>query len=124
MPKGSNNSVEEASSPSNAKFNSSASGNKSANKSMYQLQAQAEQEMKMAFNAITEEVLNGGMEAGAVTNVQKRQLVQLMASKPQLFQKCILLFIERLLTLDVDDSYLKNFFRLLEKVFVEFVKPI
>ena len=79
--------------------------------------------MHMAFNSIAEEILNGGLEASAVTNVQKRQLVQLMTSKPQLFQKCILLFIERLLTLDVDDLYLKNFFRLLEKVFFEFVKP-
>ena len=80
--------------------------------------------MQAAFNAIAGEILNGGPEASAVTNVQKRQLVQLMTSKPQLFQKCILLFIERLLTLDVEDSYLKNFFRLLEQVFVEFVKPI
>lgn len=80
--------------------------------------------MQLAFNSITEEVLNGGLEATAVTNIQKRQLVQLMTSKPQLFQKCILLYIERLLTLDVDDAYLKNFFRLLEKVFIEFVKPI
>jgi hypothetical protein len=51
-----------------------------------QLQAQAEQEMQLAFNSITEEVLNGGLEATAVTNIQKRQLVQLMTSKPQLFQ--------------------------------------
>ena len=80
--------------------------------------------MQTAFNAIAEEILNGGPEPSAVTNVQKRQLVQLMTSKPQLFQKCILLFIERLLTLDVEDSYLKNFFRLLEQVFAEFVKPI
>ena len=39
------------------------------------LQAQAEQEVKAVFHAVTADILKGGPEPGAVTNLHKRQLV-------------------------------------------------
>lgn len=52
----------------------------------------------------------------------KRTLVLLMRKSPALFQKTLLAFIERLLTLEVDDSHVRNFYLLLTRVFNEFVQ--
>ena len=47
-----------------------------------------------------------------------------MGSYPALFQKSLLLYIERVLTIEGEDGFLKNFFLLLEKVFADMVKPV
>ena len=48
---------------------------KSMTSSALQLQAQAEQEVGAVFGSVTADILKGGLEAGAVTNLHKRQLV-------------------------------------------------
>ena len=48
---------------------------KSITSSALQLQAQAEQEVGAVFGSVTADILKGGLEAGAVTNLHKRQLV-------------------------------------------------
>ena len=86
------------------------------------LQAQHELEIQQAFGSITEQILSNGPEATAVTNVMKRTLVVLMRKSPALFQKTLLAFIDRLLTLEVEDSHGRNFYLLLSRLFREFVQ--
>ena len=47
-----------------------------------------------------------------------------MVSYPALFQKSLLLYIERVLAIEGEDQFLKNFFLLLERVFAEMFKPV
>lgn len=74
------------------------------------------------FGNITSEILCNGPEATAVTNVMKRNLVASMRRVPRLFQKTLLAFIERLITIEAADAHLKNFHLLLTRVFHEFVQ--
>ena len=48
---------------------------KKSTTSAFQLQAEAEQEVRAVFGRVTADILKGGLEAGAVTNLHKRQLV-------------------------------------------------
>ena len=52
----------------------------------------------------------------------KRTLVVLMRKSPALFQKTLLAFIDRLLTLEVEDAHGRNFYLLLSRLFREFVQ--
>ena len=83
------------------------------------LQAQHELEIQQAFGNITEQILSAGTEATAVTNVMKRTLVLLMRKSPALFQKTLMSFIERIITLEIEEVYNKNFHLLLTRLFSE-----
>jgi len=72
------------------------------------------------FLDICKQILNGGTEASAVQNVHKVTLVNLAKSKPNLFLSAFKSFIERLLILEADDAYQRNFFRLVDKLFNAF----
>ena len=71
---------------------------------------------------MTKQILSEGPDAASVTNVMKRTLVLLMRKSPALFQKTLMAFIERLLTLEVEDSHSRNFYLLLTRLFNEFVQ--
>lgn len=69
---------------------------------------------------ITRQIIEGGTEASAVTNLQKVTLLNLAKSKPNLFLQSLKSFIERLLVLEADDALTRNFLRLLDKLFNDF----
>jgi hypothetical protein len=50
-------------------------------------------------------------------------LVGLTIRQPKMFQVAFITFIDRLLTLDAEDIYLRLFLRLLEKLYHEFLSP-
>ena len=52
----------------------------------------------------------------------KRTLVLLMRKSPALFQKTLLSFIERILTLEGEDAHIKNIHILLTRLFCELTK--
>ena len=66
--------------------------------------------------------MNGGPEASSVTNVQKVTLSNLAKLKPNIFLNSFKSFIERLLVLEADDALMRNFLRLLDKLFHDFFK--
>ena len=78
--------------------------------------------MQQEFYEITKQILNGGLEASAVTNLQKVTMLNLAKSKPNIFLQAFKSFIERLIVLDIDETLLKNFYRLIDKLFNEFYK--
>jgi hypothetical protein len=86
------------------------------------LQKEDEMEVNAKFLEISKEILNGGMEASAVTNLQKVTLLNLAKSKPHIFLTAFKSFIERLLILEADDALLRNFFRLVHKLFDDLYK--
>ena len=71
---------------------------------------------------MTKQILSGVQDHTVVTNVMKRTLVLHMRKSPALFQKTLMAFIERLITMEVDDSLVKNFYILLTRLFNEFVQ--
>ena len=74
------------------------------------------------FLEITKQILDGGTEASAVTNLQKVTLLNVAKSKPNIFLNSLKTFIERLTVLEADDSFMRNFLRLLDKLFNDFFK--
>ena len=68
-----------------------------------QLQKQTENDVKAVFNSVTADILKGGLDSSAVTSMHKRQLIQCMQAYPNIFQNSLLLYIERILTIDGED---------------------
>ena len=113
---------------SNANMRSRSRGNKSldisvnSNHSASNLQKEDEQKVNSEFYEITKQILSGGPEASSVTNVQKITLSNLAKQKPNIFLNSFKNFIERLLVLEADDALMRNFLRLLDKLFHDFFK--
>ena len=70
---------------------------------------------------IAEQILNGAQDATSVTVVMKRTLLLHMRKSPALFQKTLLAFIERLITLEGDEAHVRNIHLLLTRIFHELV---
>ena len=51
--------------------------------------------------------------------MHKKTLISIMKRQPKLFQKSLLNFLTKLLTLDTEESHIKNFFRLLDKLYFD-----
>ena len=77
----------------------------------------------MAFRTVSNGILAGNSDATAVTTAMKTTLMFHMRKSPALFQKTLQAFIERLITLEVEEAYLRNFYLLLTRIFSEFIKP-
>ena len=80
------------------------------------LQAQQELELQQHFHEVVTQLLAGPEDLG-VTTAMKNDMLKRLRSTPRLFQKTLLSWIERLLTLEVDDSYLRKLHLLLSRVF-------
>ena len=52
----------------------------------------------------------------------KSDLLNMMRKAPRLYQKTLLSFIDQLLTVDVDEAYLRNFYLLLTRFFNQLVQ--
>lgn len=53
--------------------------------SVSQLSAQAERDIADTFKQVVTGIVDGGLEASAVTNVQKQSLLAIMKKSPKLF---------------------------------------
>jgi hypothetical protein len=78
-----------------------------------------EREIQSEINAILFEILDNGVEAAAVTQVHVKSLTQIFAKQPRLFQAQFLNLIDRIVCLEAEDVYLRNFFRLIDKFYAQ-----
>ncbi len=77
--------------------------------------------MNAEFNTIINQIIQSGTEASSVTNVQVKALAALFVKTPKIFSSCLINLIDRCLTFEAEDAYLRNFFRLLDRLYFEFL---
>lgn len=77
-----------------------------------------EQEIQQEINKVVAQILESGSEVSSLTQVQVKQMLALFVKWPKLFQTQLISLIDRLVCLDGEDSYLRNMFRLYERLYV------